>query len=192
MAETTARTGRPGGTLALIALVCILPVVAAYLVYFLWPPQSQVNYGDLISPRPFSETGLTALDGTRFDLGSLRGRWVMLHVDSAACPESCRKKLYFMRQVRLTQGKDMGRIERLWLVRDAAPPDLLLAKEYEGTHIARAPAAVVSALPAPRDPADHIYLVDPLGNLMLRFPPDPDPSRMKKDLVRLLKVSKVG
>jgi hypothetical protein len=95
--------------------------------------------------------------------------------------------------VRLTQGKDMQRVERLWLVTDGAPVAPDLAKEYEGTVVARAGAGgLAAAFPADGRSADHLYLVDPLGNLVLRYPRDADPSRMKKDLTRLLKVSRTG
>jgi hypothetical protein len=179
-------------TLALILLVCLLPFLASYLVYYLWPPQSRMNYGTLIEPRPVPATPLARPDGPQFRFADLKGRWVMLHIDASACAEPCRRKLYHMRQLRLTRGKDMGRIERVWLVPDDGPLDAALLLEYEGTHIMRAPATVISAFPAETDPADHIYLIDPLGNLMLRFPRDAEPGRMKKDLERLLKVSKVG
>jgi len=122
----------------------------------------------------------------------LKGRWVMLQVDASGCAEPCRRKLYQMRQVRLTQGIEMGRIERVWLVRDDGPVEPELLREYDGTHVARAGSATIAALAAEREAADHIYLIDPLGNLMLRFPKDADPSRMKKDLERLLKVSTTG
>lgn len=184
------RSGR--WTLALIFAVCVIPFVASYLVFYLWPPQSRMNYGTLIDPRPFPAAALERVDGSRFSIAELKGRWVMVHVDGSACGEPCRRKLYQMRQVRLTQGREIGRIERVWLVRDDGPVDSALMREYDGTHVARAGAATFSALPAERDAADHIYLIDPLGNLMLRFPKDADPSRMKKDLERLLKVSNVG
>jgi hypothetical protein len=35
-------------------------------------------------------------------------------------------------------------------------------------------------------------VIDPIGNLMMRFPADPDLNRVKKDLVHLLKVSRIG
>lgn len=179
-------------TPALILAVCVIPFIASYLVYYLWPPQSRMNYGELIDPHPLPAAPLARLDGSRFALAELKGRWVMLQVDASACGEPCRRKLYQMRQVRLTQGREMGRIERLWLVRDDGPVDPALLREYGGTHVVRAGSAAMAALPAERDAADHIYLIDPLGNLMLRFPKDADPSRMKKDLERLLKVSKKG
>jgi hypothetical protein len=181
--------GRRGlGTLALILAVCVMPFVASYLVYYLWPPQSRMNYGTLIDPRPFPAAPLERPDGTRFSIAGLKGRWVMLQVDASACAAPCRRKLYQMRQVRLAQGREMGRIERVWLIRDDGPVDPALLHEYDGTHVARAGSGALSALPAEREAADHIYLIDPFGNLMLRFPQDADPSRMKKDLERLLKM----
>lgn len=188
-AESPRRRGI--ATLALILLVCVTPFVASYLVYYLWPPHSRINYGTLIDPRPFPAAPLERLDGPRFSITELRGRWVMLQVDSSSCSAQCRRKLYQMRQVRLTQGRGMGRIERVWLVRDDGPVEPALLREYSGTHIARAGSAMLSALPAQHDAADHIYLIDPLGNIMLRFPKDADPSPMKKDFDRLLKVSNV-
>ena len=179
------------GTLALILLVCVIPLVASYLAYYLWPPQSRMNYGTLIEPRPFPAAPIERFDGLRFSVTELRGRWVMLQVDSSGCSEPCRRKLYQMRQVRLTQGPEMSRIERVWLVRDDGPVEPALLREYGGTHVARAGSAMLSALPAEHDAADHIYLIDPLGNLMLRFPKDADPASMKKDLDRLLKVSNI-
>jgi cytochrome oxidase Cu insertion factor (SCO1/SenC/PrrC family) len=191
MASGESPRRRGVATLALILLVCVIPFVASYLVYYLWPPQSRMNYGTLIDPRPFPATPLERLDGPRFSITELRGRWVMLQVDFSGCSEPCRRKLYQMRQVRLTQGREMGRIERVWLVRDDGPVEPALLREYGGTHIARAGSAMLTALPAEHDVADHVYLIDPLGNLMLRFPKDADPTPMKKDLDRLLKVSQV-
>ena len=117
----------------------------------------------------------------------------MLQIDSGACGEGCRKKLLYMRQARLAQGKAMDRIERVWLLTDLAAPDGALASEFEGTRIARAGGnAILGEFPAARSRTDHIYIIDPLGNLMLRFPRDPDPWRIVKDLAQLLKVSRIG
>lgn len=81
----------------------------------------------------------------------------------------------------------------VWLLSDAVNPDAALLGDYPGLHVALASGGRIAAeSPAARSPADHIYLVDPLGNLMLRFPADPDPRRMMKDLARLLRASRVG
>jgi len=189
---TTPEPRRGLATLALVIAVCLTPIAASYLVYYVWPPQSRMNYGTLIEPRPLPAAQLARVDGSKFSIAELRGRWVMVQIDASGCTDACRRKLYFMRQVRLAQGHDMDRIERVWLIRDEGRVDPGLLRDYEGTYAARAGAEVVSAFPAERDAADHIYLIDPLGNLMLRFPKDADPGRMKKDLERLLKVSKVG
>jgi hypothetical protein len=180
-------------TLWIILAVCIAPFAGSFIAYHFWKPAGQVNYGTLLEPAPLPAAPLALADGRAFGLADLKGRWVLVTLDSGACDEYCRKKLWVMRQVRLTQGKDMQRVERLWLVTDGAlvAPDLM--KEYEGTVVARAGAGgMAAAFPADGRSADHIYLVDPLGNLVLRYPRDADPSRMKKDLTRLLKVSRTG
>jgi hypothetical protein len=98
-----------------------------------------------------------------------------------------------MRQLRLTQGKDMERVERAWLVSDAATPRGDAVSGFPGTWVVSAAGTgLIESLPAPRAPADHIYVIDPLGNLMMRFPRDPDTRRLIKDLSRLLKASRVG
>ena len=158
----------------LVGLACVAPFVlgtAAWL--FGWTPGGASNYGELIAPRAVS--GMEAL----------RGKWVLVTFDAAACDAYCEKKLYFMRQVRRAQGKEMDRVERLWVLTDAGKPRAELLAAIEGTRIQAVNAFEANA-------AHHIYLVDPLGNLMLRFPRDPDPSRMIKDLQRLLKYSRIG
>ncbi len=98
-----------------------------------------------------------------------------------------------MRQLRIAQGKDMDRIERVWLLNDHAAPGAGLLREFEGTRIARAAgSAILAGFPSAPGASDHIYLIDPLGNLMLRFPSDPDPRRMSNDLARLLRASRIG
>ncbi len=175
-----------------ILALCAAPTIAAWLAYFVWQPQSLQNYGELIEARAISDPELRRLDGSAFRLSQLRGRWVLLQIDSGACAEGCGKKLLYMRQVRLAQGKDAGRIERMWLLADGAPPDAALLRDHEGLRVARAPGPLLAEFPAARSPYYHIYLLDPLGNLMLRFPSDPDAQRMVKDLARLLRASRVG
>lgn len=161
--------------LVLIALVCAAPLVLGTAAYLLgWSPGKPGNYGELVPPRAVPAAPFAAL----------RGKWVLVSADAAACDAYCEKKLYFMRQVRRAQGKDMERIERLWLVSGAGAPRAELLAAIEGTRVV--------ALEDPAFTREHIYLVDPLGNLMLRFPRDPDPSRMIKDLQRLLRYSRSG
>jgi len=158
-----------------VALVCIAPLVLGTAAYLLgWSPGAPSNYGELIPPRvvPLTE---------------LRGKWVLVSFDAGACDAYCERKLYIMRQVRRAQGKEMERIERLWVLTDAAKPRADALAASEGTRISRN-----KNFDFPGNTPDHIYVVDPLGNLMMRFPRDPDPSRVIKDLQRLLKVSRFG
>jgi hypothetical protein len=185
-------------TLYLLAAVCAAPVAASYFAYYAAPPAARTNYGDLVLPqRPAPSLGLTRLDGTRVEMAAMRGQWLMLQVDESACEAACQRKLWNMRQVRLTQGKDRDRIARVWLITDAAPIATALLREYDGTLFLRADRAELEAfLALPPDPgarlSDHIWLVDPLGNLMLRWPRNEDPHRMKKDLTKLLRASRIG
>jgi cytochrome oxidase Cu insertion factor (SCO1/SenC/PrrC family) len=178
-----------------VMAICAAPVIAAWLAFFVFPPGKLMNYGDLVEARPLPDAPLMQLDGKPFRLSGLKGRWVMLQVDSGACAEACQVKLYQMRQVRLTQGREMERIERVWLIDDAAQLDTIVMRAFDGTHLVRAAASPLLGqlpLPAGGNVRDHIYMIDPLGNLMMRFPKDADPSRIKKDVERLLRVSRVG
>lgn len=185
-------------TLYLLLAVCVAPVLASYLAYYVAPPAGRTNYGDLVLPqRPAPALTLTRLDGSRIEMASLRGQWLMLQVDEAACGAACQRKLWNMRQVRLTQGKDRDRIGRVWLITDAAPLATSLLREFHGTLFLRADRAELERfLALPPDPgarlADHVWLIDPLGNLMLRWPKHEDPNRMKRDLTRLLRASRIG
>src|SRR5258706_13503812 len=80
---------------AILAL-CAAPTVAAWPAYFVWPPQSRLNYGELIETRAISNPELRTLNGSSFRLSQLRGRWVLLQIDSGSCAETCEKKLLFM------------------------------------------------------------------------------------------------
>jgi hypothetical protein len=193
LVETELRR-RKGRRIALsILVICAAPTVAAWLAYFVWPPQSRSNYGELIEARPLSSLELQRPDGSLFRFSQLRGKWLMLQIGSGACAEGCRKNLFNMRQSRLAQGKDAERIERVWLLTDATVPDAALLGEYADMHIVRALGSpLLTEFPGVRDPGGHIYVIDPLGNLMLKFPGDPDARRMVKDLARLLRASRIG
>jgi cytochrome oxidase Cu insertion factor (SCO1/SenC/PrrC family) len=187
------RASRARLSLLLIAAVAAAPLVAAYALFHFWRPSAFTNYGQLLPPDRIADVSIRQADGSDFTLAALKGKWVLMMVDSGICDAFCRRKLYQMRQVRLTQGKDMERIERAWLVDDEARPASELVTEYLGTRVVSARGSpLLSRLPADVSVRDHIYIVDPLGNLMMRYPRDADPSRIKKDVTRLLKVSGIG
>jgi hypothetical protein len=169
-------------------MIAVLPLLGSYLLYLFWRPSALINYGELLQP-PVQLADTQAPEGLR----ELKGKWVFVSVDSGRCDDYCRRKLYIMRQVRLTQGKDMERVERAWLIDDEAAPPPALIDGYRGTRII--PAAASPLLPrlAPAgSPRDHLYIIDPLGNVVMRYPRDPDPSAVKKDISRLLRASRVG
>ena len=179
--------------LFLILAVCASPVIASYLTYYVIKPETRTNYGDLIDPRAYQVPA--TLDGGATSLGAFKGKWVMLQVGNAECADNCRKHLHDMRQLRLAQGKDKDRIERVWLITDDKPLETVLMREYDGTHMLRAkPEALRPWLPADSgaSPSDHIYMIDPLGNLMMLFAKDADPSKVKKDIAKLQKASHRG
>lgn len=167
--------------LALLGLFFVIPFAASTVVWWLdLAPGAAGNYGTLLTPRQVA-----------LPSGDLKGKWVLVQFDGGACDAACERKLYFMRQVRRAQGKEMQRVARLWLLTDAAQPGSALLAAIEGTVVAPGGAAA-EAFPAERSVKDHLYLIDPLGNLMMRFPRDPEPSRVIKDLKHLLKVSGFG
>lgn len=184
---------RSRAKLLLIFGVFAAPIIAAYVAYFFLAPGGRMNYGDLLEPKPVPELALKDFDGRPFRLAALKGKWVLVQWDAASCGAPCRAKLYGMRQIRLAQGKDMDRIERVWLVDDGEAPAPETVAEYAGAWVVDAKGSGLERhFPAPLSVRDHVYLIDPLGNLMLRFPKDADPRRMVKDLSRLLKVSRIG
>ncbi len=176
-----------------VGLVSAFPIIAALFFYYVAPPAGRMNHGDLLQPIPLPAKPLPLLSGGEFRFEHMKGKWLLLQIDSGDCDARCREKLYAMRQIRLAQGKDMVRLERVWLLSDDGRPAPDLMAEYEGTLVVRAAGSeALAAFPAPADRAAHLYVVDPQGNLMMRFPEKPDPTRMIKDLQRLLRPSRIG
>jgi hypothetical protein len=133
-------------------------------------------------------------DGAADTLASLRGKWVLVAAAPPACDAACSTALYNIRQVRLTTGRERERVERLWLLTEPGDPDPALLAQHEGLIVRRIAADSLTRFePATGGrSADHIFIIDPMGNLMMRFPAQPDPSRMKKDLIKLLRASRIG
>jgi hypothetical protein len=171
--------------------LCAAPVTASFIAYYWLQPSAHVNYGELIAPHALPDAGLATIDGRPFRWSDLDRAWVLLVADGAACDERCRMKLVYTRQVRLAQGRESERIERVWLLTDNGTPNAALLADQPGLRVVRAARSeALRALPAPNGVAAHVYVVDPLGNLMMRFPENPDPRRILKDVSRLLRHSK--
>jgi hypothetical protein len=195
----TAQRRRMSGRWKLFALlmVCAAPIIASYVTYYIIKPGGRTNYGDFIDQRThlMPKLSTTTLDGRPESLEQYAGKWVMVKVGGGACDETCAKQLFAMRQWRTMQGKNMDRVERVWLITDAAPVDTMLIRQYDDMHMLRVPAGQLSKwLPveAGGKLEDHIFLIDPRSNLMMRFPKDPDPRRVHKDLAKLLRASAIG
>lgn len=176
----------------LLILMCS-PVFISYVLYFMeYRPESK-NYGDLIPIVKLTGKGTNQIDNTIFRIKDLHGKWILVTIDSAEqCDEACKKKLYLMRQVRMVQGKEKHRIERLWLINDDTKSSEELLKEYEGTYFVSAKdSELLELIETKESQTKHIYLVDPIGNLMMRFPENVDGTKMGHDLKRLLHVSQI-
>jgi cytochrome oxidase Cu insertion factor (SCO1/SenC/PrrC family) len=193
--------------LVLLALLFLMPVLVSYLMHLSaehgWRPAGTTNKGSLIQP-PLPLTlpaGLVSATGEPVSQDFLGGKWTLVYIDDAACGEKCRNRLYQMRQVRLAQGENLRRVQRLFLVTGASDstdlstiladyPEMAAARLSPDQAAAIAPMFSVEGISM--QGADNIYLVDPLGNLMMYYPPDIDPRGMIQDLQRLLKYSHIG
>lgn len=175
--------------LLLLGAFFLLPMALSVIAYrFDWAPGATGNYGELIPPRVPPAVPLVAAGGGTVHMADLRGKWVLLQFDAPACDAYCERKLYFMRQVRRAMGRDLDRIERVWVVEGEGFPDPALQQASEGTRIVRAnDAAFAAAFPAAPTRSAHLYVIDPRGNLMMRYPREPDPAGIIKDLQKMLK-----
>ncbi|WP_407672473.1 SCO family protein [Paraburkholderia gardini] len=182
----------------LIAVICAAPVIASYITYYVIKPKGgTTSYGTLVEPQRPIPDSLTVIgeDGKPMPLTSLRGRWLLVSVDGSACDKACVTKLYFMRQIRATQGGERGRVVNVWLRTDPSTVPDVVKRAYDDTDMLIVdPSAVAAWLPVDSGTklTDHIFVVDPNGNLMMRFPKDPDPGKIKGDVTKLLKWSSIG
>lgn len=204
--ETPMKAQRSVKPLILVLLVSLAPVIAAFLVYYnpQWRPDGNVNYGTLVEPqRPMpsaAELPLTTLDGKPFDINDLRSQWLLIAADGAACPEECAKKLYILRNTHAMTGKNVERLTRVWFITDDAEVPQKVLDAYVGTIMLRAdPDDLAKFLTVPADMANAkealavpMWIMDPLGNLILEYPKDADPLKVRKDIGKLLHSSRIG
>lgn len=175
-------------TLLLLALVGLAPVVASYVAYHFFPRARLDNYGTLVAA-PAAELAGRLADGSPFGLGKVRGKWAMLVAAPSTCDSTCRQALYATRQARTMQGRESDRVVRVWLVTDGGAPAADLLAEHPGLEVVAAPADALQAWPGG---AQVLYLLDPLGNVVTRYPREPDIKRLARDLSRLLRASSIG
>lgn len=190
------RTVQGRWRLLAVLAVCAAPVIASYFTYYVLRPEGRRSYGELINPqRPLPAIASSAPDGKVAPLTALKGQWLLISVAPASCDADCEKHLYLQRQLRESLGKEKERLDWVWLVTDDGPvrPTLLPALGQATVLRVRGDALGGWLAPAPgRQLHDHLYVVDPLGNWMLRFPAalgTASASQAKRDLDRLLRAS---
>ena len=191
------RTTRGRVKMLLVLAVCAAPVVASYLTYFVIKPQGRTNYGTLILPtRALPDLALREVGGREVKAASLRGQWLLIAVGPSRCDADCEKRLFMQRQLREMLGRDRDRLDKVWLVTDdGVPNEALLAATQRSAvpvttlQVSRPALAQWLAPEAGQQLEDHLYLVDPLGEWMMRMPVNADPARVKRDLDRVMRGS---
>ncbi|MDN3921000.1 SCO family protein [Roseateles violae] len=192
------RRGRWG--MLMVIIVCAAPVIASYFSFYVLRLSGNA-YGELIMPTVDmpAQLSLTDLAGQPVAAESLKGQWLLTVVQEAGCDAGCEKQLYAQRQLREMLGKERDKLDKLWLIPSDGPDAPPLRPELQQAvsqgvpvTVLRAPRAQIEAWLKPgagHALAEHFYLIDPMGRWMLRSPAAPDPSKVKKDLDRLLKAN---
>jgi hypothetical protein len=199
------RTERGRWLMIAVLLVCAAPVVASYFTYFVLRPEARTNYSELIVPaRPLpASLPLVDLANAAIPPVTLHGQWLVVVVAGGACDSRCERHLWLQRQLHEALGAEKDRVDKLWLIDDAAVPrrETLAAIAATGasatagfapTTVLRTSAPALArwlAAEPGRVLADHLYIVDPRGDWMMRAPVDAEPARLKRDLDRLLRAS---
>jgi hypothetical protein len=176
-------------TLGVLAALFLLPLLAAAWMYYGtdWRPAARVNHGVLISPvRPLASP-------------IFRDKWSLVYVGSGACDEACRQALYVMRQTRIALNTDMTRVARVFIATGECCARDFLAREHPGLIILDASASEAASESTrllgqfpPDDRAHTLFIVDPLGNLMMSYDARQNPRGLLEDLRKLLRLSHIG
>jgi hypothetical protein len=194
--EDAQRTAKGRLKMLMVALICAAPVIASYFTYYVVRPEGRRSYGELIEPqRAMPPVQAQSLDGKPVPLRDLQGQWLLLSVAGGACDAVCEQNLYWQRQLRESLGRDKDRVDWVWLVDDAATVREAIRPGVAQATVLRLPREQVAAWlqPAPgQSLQDHVYVIDPMGNWMMRFPARMDRSgaaNAKRDLGRLMRAS---
>jgi hypothetical protein len=184
-----------------VALVFFAPLALSFYLYYgrgAWHPGGHVNKGELVQPaRPLPTLSLPLIGAGQTDPGFLTHKWTFLFVQHGACDESCLHRLYDTRQVRLALDREMDRVQRV-LVASAeccdmkalreSHPDLILVQDTD----AAVPLLTLLPAIAGAQNSNRVYLIDPLGNLMMFYSPDAPAKDILEDMKRLLRLSQIG
>lgn len=172
------------------------PFVLAWIAYFVWPPTASGNRGELLNPPVLlgdvavATAGKPELWKNHADTG---GKWILLQTDDAACGPACEKKMHTMRQAHVALGKYQDRVRRVFLLEPGQQPGpALKAAAIDWTWLESPAARKLLPLQSGTSARDYIYLVDPLGNVFMRYRKDVEIRDIHKDLTRVLKASQIG
>lgn len=185
-------------TIAALAAVFLVPLVMAFWMYYgnAWRPVTSTNHGELFDPvRQLPGAELREASGAVAPANLLNEKWALAYIGNGACDDICKKSLHFMRQTRLSLNNEMTRVARIFLATGACCDRAFLEREHPGLVVidATGPEArdLVNAFP-PTDQAQSLYIIDPLGNLVMRYDTRNDPKGLLTDLKKLLKLSHIG
>jgi hypothetical protein len=194
--EDAKRTWGGRWRMILVLLVCAAPVIASYLTYYVIRPQTFRHFGELIQPvQPIPDIMAQSIDGKSLKLTQLKGQWLIVSVASGACDAMCQNNLLLQRQIRATLGREADRTDWVWLVNDNSEISPMLQAGLTDAVVLRVAADELSKWLVPQTGHglnEHLYLIDPHGNWMMRFPAGlqkeqaPD---LKRDWDRLLRAS---
>ncbi len=195
MMDEARRRGRQ--VLVLIGALFLVPVVIAFALYYgkIWWPSGSTSKGQLILPaRPLEGAGLRNPDGSAASLDLLKDKWTLIYIGDGACNADCRAALVFGRQSRLALNNEMTRVQRVFLATANCCDNHYFAQEQPGLIAldASAPAAAPLLAQFEGDRAHSLYIVDPLGNLMMRHDAAQTSKDLLTDLKKLLKLSHIG
>ena len=184
-----------------VALMFFAPLGIAFFLYYghgTWHPGGRVNAGELIEPaRPLPPLALPLLESGSTHADFLKRKWTLLYLATGPCAEDCRRHLYDTRQVRLALDRSMGRVQRVFIAGAGCCDVKFLHDDHPDLIAVRldpASAPLLALLPGGDAAvnAHRIYLIDPLGNLMMWYAADASPKGMLEDLQRLLRLSSIG
>jgi hypothetical protein len=193
--------------LVLIILISLAPILAALVAYFNpdWRPDGSVAYGTLIEPQrqiPASAAlQATTLDGKPFDIATLKGKWLLITADSGDCQDACARKLFILRNSHASQGKNVERLARVWFITDDAPVPERVLEAYKGTVMLRVQpeqlkafllAESASSTVAAKALAEPMWIIDPHANLIMQYPANAEPEKVRKDISKLVYLSRIG
>ncbi len=185
-------------TVGLLATIFFLPLIVSFYMYYgsAWRPAASTAHGELYQPaRPLPQAELRDSKGNIAPVNPFSEKWALVYVGGGACDDLCKSSLYFMRQTRLSLNNEMTRVNRFFVATSPCCNNAFLDLEHPGlvTLDASGPEAVglVAAFPA-ADRERSVYVVDPLGNLVMRYDTRDNPKGLLDDLKKLLKLSHIG